>query len=240
MAWASGGTIGSHQLKTGSTTITFTASQACAVDTYVVVLVAVDNLDTSALPDTTSVADTQSNPWSRIGYSSTTGAAASGGTVEVWASVISTALTTSSVITVTFASAPANAAAVSGWKFTFDAATVPGVVAGAGSSGTSTLDPPSMAVTSVAVGDLCIRASSCEVDFGTAWTATSGWTNFTATGTTSGSAASNMCIQGEWKIATGTSETSNPTLSAVDNSSVILALHENTNFSYQFFPFFGL
>lgn len=92
------------------------------------------------------------------------------------------------------------------------------------------IDPGSMTLGSLTSGEyLWVRGIAAETNADTAITASSGWTPFGGganASTTGGAAAANMAVAAEYDIATATTLTSDPTWTAADCASVLVALKE--------------
>lgn len=220
--------------KTGSTTDTRTYFTTYSSGSFMVCIIACDNIGTTTdgdKGDITSVADDAGNTYTKaIQFTNVQGGAASGATVAVYYCELTTGVTSSNTLTVTYNGSPtATAAAL--FKVTKGGSTTIGV------EGTSTLandgaDPGSMTISSLSnIEHLWFRVTAYESPV-VAPTITSTWNNtFSPTAgqaTSGGGSASNMGIFCEHKVSTSTSETSDPTLSATDNASVLVAFYEYT------------
>src|SRR5262245_27603590 len=231
----SSGDAGTNQEKTSGTS--FVGAFATGIlnaGELVVVAVATDN-------DSTATSDAESNRHSGLSASGTGGSltftkakewtrgapgAGNGATVSVWYAVVTANITTVT-FTATFAAA-VTAKAMSGYRFNRDTAKAI-QVAGAAGLAASTSDPGitlSGLASSTEYLWFCGRAG--ETNVGSPFTPTSGWANLGPSNTSGGGASANMCVAGEFRISTVTSETSDQTSSwgAVDQAYVLVAFKE--------------
>ncbi len=174
--------------------------------------------------------------------------AANGAIVAVWFSHITVAVnsggtcpSTGGTITLTF-SASTTAKAVTGWAFTTannGVKVAPSATCTAGTAQTlaagticriadDALDASAITMASLAsVEHLNIRGGGIESNT-TTYTVSTNFTTFTHTSSTfnSGTAATSMGTRGEFRIVTSTGETTNPTTSASDQASALVAFVE--------------
>ena len=91
------------------------------------------------------------------------------------------------------------------------------------------VDPGSMTISGLTSGEyLFVRSTASERD-ATTWTPTTNYTTSNCDTTTGGGSAANMNICGEFRVLTGTGDTSDPTGTAVDNASIFIAFKEAAN-----------
>lgn len=239
MAFApiSGGTASGQSKASSNSVVTGVFGATIPADSLVLVLVAKDNVQTAdgQTSEVTSVTDTKGNTYSPvIEFCNGQGGAAAGATASLWCSRTTVQLTTSDTVTANLSSA-----------VTAKGVTAIGYTKGAGTTisftGTGTLandgaDPGSLASSGLSAGTeyLTFRGMALEA-VNTIVTPTSGWTGFFPLGaaTSGGSATTNMAAEAEYKIASGaTSQTSDPTVAAVDSASVIASFYEVTPLAF--------
>lgn len=236
MAFASIGTLGSVNSKTANQTqLVLTTTAAASAGRLVVVIVAVDNSAYAAGGNDnngiTGVVDSAGNTYTGFAVSNYGSgvAAQSLGVVGMFYSVLTNALASGGTITASFGAtiADRDASAATAWQFSIGSSSV-------AEEGRQTITAglfPSMDVTTANIECLRIRGTSSEDNIGTTnWTPTSGWTAFSANGTTGGSATTNQAVRGEFHISTGTNDASNPS-SVGEHSNIYLALKESGSLS---------
>jgi hypothetical protein len=222
-------TSGSAGNESSSTSIVVAITVQLDANNVGVMVVSSDNLATSAgdTNDHTSVSDSQSQSWTKLGETTQTGgAAADGVTVSVWQRRTGVNLTTSDTVTVNFSAAVvAKCARI--YEFTVgNDLQLAGTVQTAQNTGNG--------YTSVSISGLpskeylFFRGLGKESASNTEITPT---TNYTVIGTVrSGNNSTNSVFsRGEWRVVTATGETSNPTHTiSADSASVFVALEEAT------------
>lgn len=220
-----GSTTGSGTLanKTVGTAFDVTYTAAHAVGGYVVVAIASDNLNTSSASDVSTVTDSAGNVYTRLGVMSSTGTALANASIDLWGAPVTVAITTSTIVTVTFVSSvTSKAIQLVGFATKPGKAVITNVnsvtVGGAA-------DPPSMVTGTIAVGDLVIRAIALETNSATG-TATANWSKAPGAASTGAGATTNAAVFVEFIIATATTMTSDPTVSAADNQNVLVTLRQ--------------
>ncbi len=232
MAWTAGSSETQISSKTAATSLTTGGvGESAAVGDVLIVAVAINNVQTTdgETNEVTSVTDTQSNTYVKLKeYCNGQGGAASGATVSLWYSKLTTALVVAvDTVTANFSSSVA-AMAMGCKKFTITAGATVTLEASA-TLANDGADPGSMTLSGLASREyLFFRAIALErADAGLAGM-TTGYTEIpnAGAGTTGGGAATNMNLCGEFRIFTGTGDTSDPTATAVDNASVYVALKE--------------
>jgi len=211
----------------GTTVIITLSATSAAAGSVVLVATAWDNTDTTDVnPTRLSVADAKGNTYARLReFVNGQAAAEAGAHIGLFYSILTTALASGDTITVTSDTARV-AKAASAWNFSFGANSTVAVDA-ASDLANDGVDPGSMASSGLpSVERLYVRGTALERAVGGTWTVTTGFTDITGDGTSGAGAASNMSINGEFKIATSTGETSDPTGTAVDCASIFVALLE--------------
>jgi len=208
MTIASIGTAGSvGQAASITTGLTFGA--AIPVGTFLVLLIAKDNANTTdvATTEVSSIVNTGSvNTWSRIGgYCNGQGSASAGAVIDVWGCFCNDLLQSGWGVSISFTSGTPDSA-ITMWQFTptpgyiiVPSLTTPLATDGAAAA-SMLIAPPSIAPR------LYVRAEACE-DTVAAFTATTGWTKFTD----QASGGTGMVVGGEWIIANAKNKTSTPT-----------------------------
>lgn len=223
------GAAGTGQRNTSGNTISVNLSVSIESGNLAVVIAALDNTGTTDadFSEVTSVTDPQGNTWTKLGeYTNGQTGAGLGATVSAWYCIPTTTIPDTDNLTVNLANSVTDAAATV-WEFDISAASV--ALAGsvqvlANDAG----DPGSMSISGLSSAEtLFIRAIGSENEF-TTFTPTTNYTQFTsAISTTSGGAADNMSVHGEFRILTDTGDTSDPSASSpYDHASVYFALRE--------------
>lgn len=234
MAFASVGTFISQNSKVSESSWSTTTEAAVAAGDLLIVVIAADNIhtDDGETADITGVTY-DGTPMTKIKeFTNGNAAVDTGAMVAVFALQNAAATSSGAAVVASFGSAVV-AKAMRGWKFTMDNAKVLTVEASdtlANDGG----DAGSVALLGLVNREhLVFRATASEATLGLV-TATSGWTSiytFGDGGSTSGGAAdTNQSSYGEFKIATSTGETSDPTLTvgSIDHASVMAAFFEDS------------
>lgn len=228
MAWSSGGSVGTAQSKTAGSSIALTTSAAVAVGEVVVLVVAKDNVATTdgATSEVTGVSDSSGNTWSKAGeFTNGQGGAASGATCAIWYTQATTAISSGGTITANFSSS-VTAKAVSAWKWAVGSGSTVDVVATA-TRADDGADPGAVSLSGLTNAEyLFLRGIAGETNSTAQITPTASWTALSTAQTSGGGAASNMAVRGEWRIQTASGATSDPSWTAVDSASVLVALRE--------------
>jgi hypothetical protein len=233
MAWASvgrGGSIGEVTNEAAlDVVLNGVVGSGASVGELLVFAVAVDNassVNNADNGDVTGVADSGGvNIWTKIRERTVGGGAAqAGATMSLWYSDITSALTTTAVVSATFNSAAASdGTAGIVWRFskTGNTAVIDSthVVIATSSNGALDLTAPD------APEYLRFRAVAAESTV-TGFTTTSGWTTI---GTTRASATIPMAVFGEFRIVSAATAASNCSISAAaDNVSIYALFEEQT------------
>lgn len=236
MAFASVGTLGTGSSSSGGTSVAITTSATAEAGNLVVLIVALDNHSTSDQQTTeiSSISDSGSNSWTKAGeYCNGQFAANDGATVSVWFSKLTTQIASGGTITATLANSKTYKC-LTAWEFTVGS----GTIQTAGTLQTEAVDsgdPGSMALSGLTSKEyLFVRGTAVKTSGGGTpfFTPTASHTEFTEVG-----AANEMAAVGEFRILTGTGDTSNPSnTGSWHNASVFFALEEASNNG--FFAFF--
>lgn len=216
-----------------------------------ILVIAMDNLGTADADTSqvTGIIDSKGNQWNKAGERTETngGAAKDGSTVAVWYSVITTTLITGTdTITVSYSGALV-AKAIDVDQYTKGAGTTISI---AGTVQSESIDNADAAALSISGLDskeyLFFRAESAETDTAGIATPTTNYTSQTGQGTLlSGSGGSEKGHVGgeiEWRILTGTGDSSNYTANdtTADRAGLFMAFQEvaSTPVTNKFMPFF--
>jgi len=219
MAITSIGTRGTQVSGASGTTIARAPSTAVAAGRVLVCQIAQNgNVGTT-------VTDAQGNDWVFLGSGSGTNARS-----DIWISTLTTGLSTSNQVTVTFASAIVDKTMLL-WEFSVGAGNtliastteVPNSTSGVNGFGSVNFSSlPS-------VQRLYLRALAKRANITTAITATTNFTTQALTIRSRNNATGAIAQRGEFRINTSTGETSNPTLANTGNTgNVFVALEEFT------------
>lgn len=234
MAFGSVGSFGVANSIVSGTTLALTPTVTLEAGNLAMLTISADNVAVGTSPvaefghkisNVSSVTDTGGNVWHKLGEVAGTQAAAAGQAVCLYYSIITTQLTTSSTVTVTFGQAIA-AKAASGWEFTISGSAL--AVERIRFRATAAADPPSMTLDDLPSRQyLFFRARASETD-STAWTPTTNYTGITNATADAGAAGVGSTANGEFRIVTATTETSDPTKSAVDGADIFIAMWEGS------------
>lgn len=231
MAFTPDGSFGTANSTTAGTTLALTPTTTLEVGKLAILVVSCDNEgqeiannEAGHFHDTVSaVTDTGGNVWRCLGSNSGTRATNAGASVAIFGSIITTQLTTSSTITVTFR-VSLTAKAATGYEFTTSSSSIN--VESLWRSYANPGDPEAITLDDLPSREyLFIRAIGTETN-NTSFTATTNFTPFTNATANTGTLASSMSADGEFRILTGTSATSDPTKTSADNCSIFVALSE--------------
>ncbi|MDP2131970.1 MAG: hypothetical protein Q8J79_14005 [Erythrobacter sp.] len=230
MAITTGGNAGTAGIGVSSTSLALTTTSLISAAQFAILGVSTDNSTTADGASNNHVSITGgTGTWTKLGeYTNGNGAAAAGVTVSQWLFVPSADNAIDTVFTVNFAAAVVDKTAGI-WRFNYDntkglrqiteaAPVLNGVdaVAGFGSVAYSGLP---------ATARLYVRAMGKEANTTTGITPTAGFTGMSNSRSRNNTLA--VIQRGEFKIATSTGETSNPTLAVVgDTAGVFNAIEE--------------
>jgi hypothetical protein len=229
-AFSSVGSIITAQQKSSSSAWSPTTSAQLSVNNAGVLVIGVDNNDTSDGNTSlcTSVTDAAGNTWVKAReFTNAQGSADAGGTVCIFYTKATANLSSGAAITINLSVAK-TAKAVAGWQFSMNSANVLSIENGADLANDGA-DAGSMTLSSLANREhLFIRGGAVESS-GTTYTASTSYTTFTHTSSTTsgGSSTTNMGARGEFRILTGTSDSADPTTSASDQASTYVAINED-------------
>jgi len=218
--------------KTSASSIANSAGvmQAVSAGNLLVLIVGKDNAATADgnTNEFTSVTDTKGNTWTKAReFCNAQGAANAGVTVAVFYSVLTTALVVGvDVITVNFSDAR-TAKAFTTQRFSIGAGSTVQVAGTPVDLANDGADPGSMTISGLPSAEyLFVRGLAHENPTATL-TKTTGYSGFSGlAGTSGGSGVTNIAVNGEFRILTGTGDTSDPTWTADDTASVFIAFKE--------------
>jgi hypothetical protein len=229
-SFSSVGSIITAQQKSSSASWSPTTSAQLSANNVGVLVIGVDNNDTSDGNTSlcTSVTDAASNTWVKAReFTNGQGAADGGATACIFYTKATTNLSSGSSITINLSVAK-TAKAVAGWAFSMNSANVLSVESGADLANDGA-DAGSITLSSLANREhLFIRGGAVESN-GTTYTASTNYTTFTHTSSTTsgGGGATNLGARGEFRILSGTSDSTDPTTSASDQASAYVAINED-------------
>lgn len=234
MAFGSVGSFGTANSTSSDTTLALTPTVTIEVGNLALLVISYDSIAVNTSPNAefghkisnvVSVTDTGSNTWHKLGEVAGNQAAAGGTNVALYYCIITTQLTTGSTITVTFEQAITSKAAT-GWEFTIGGSSL--AVERIRFRGTAASDPPSMTLDDLTSREyLFFRARGSETD-NTTWTATTDFTGLTNATADAGAAGVGSSANGEFRIVTSTSQTSDPTKTSSDGADIFIALWEGS------------
>ncbi|MGH7165862.1 MAG: DUF2341 domain-containing protein, partial [Nitrospiraceae bacterium] len=237
-AFANVGSFCATNHKTSSSTWTSASTPALITTAQLdagnlgVIVLSTDNLVTTDGNTTThvTITDAAGNTWTKAReFTNGQVTAALGATVSVWYTRARENLASGAGLTVTLSGA-ITAKAVTCWEFTFGAGNAISVAGGNDAAEDADTNWVGVTVGSLASAEyLWVRGGAQEMNDATQWTGTAGFTNFTSTNTTGGTNHTNMAVRGEFRIATATTQTSDPTntlATASDLASTMVAFRE--------------
>lgn len=235
MAWGtnSGSLLAGNELSTNSLAGTWQGVNAAAGD-VIFVQIACNNTGTGDgdLSEVTSVVDSVGgNTWTKVKeWTNGQGAAAAGATVAAFYSALTNGLTAAvSTITVNFANT-ITAKVMVGMQFTKSAGTTVSVAGTVQTEVVDNGDAASLTISGLPSQEyLFIRVIGSETDSAGISALTGSYTPIQqrASGT-GGSEKGHISVQGEYRILTGTGDSSDPTLTdtTVDQANIYFALKE--------------
>lgn len=217
---------GTNQVKASGTTITISPSAAIAVGKIAFVRVAADNIGTTnAFSSEHSIADTDGHTWTKATeYRKANGAAADGLTESIFLTKVTAEIGTSDVVTVTFSSA-ITAKTVQIGEFTVGAGNTFTVAATANDVDLATAD--TVTISGLASAETLFIGMSGRENASAAPTEDADYTALNDSGTSGGSAATNIQLHTGFRIVTATGDTYSPTnLGTGDRLMILVAVRE--------------
>ena len=230
-----GATCSANSGSSGTTLQCTVATEAFDVNNVAVLWFAGDDAATADTVDhnnllLTSVADSAGNVWTvqRCFTNVQATAAANGATTCVATARVTSAIPIGGTITATFGTTTAKAIVVR--EFTVAAGNALDVAGTPQDLANDGVDPGSMTISGLTSGEyLFVRSTASERDATAPGLLTTNYTTSNCDTTTGGGSAANMNICGEFRVLTGTGDTSDPTGTAVDNASIFIAFKEAAN-----------
>lgn len=229
--WVSRGDLGQGTSNSSGLSFTFTTSQAINPGDLAVVIIALDNANSTDV--TTAIISAVSHdggttPWTSAGaWTNGQGAGAAGAAVTIWYlshSKTAAAIASGATVTMSVNGGAVTAKAATAWLFgsngiravpTHTTLAADNAAAGSLAAPSPTLPGPF----------LYVRGTASEAASAQLTAATAGWTLFTnADG--GGASTAGMQACGEWLISRGSSATSNPTSSNADHASMATVFSE--------------
>lgn len=231
MAFSSLGIAGGANKNSSSTSQNPLVTTTIAVDSILLLIIALDNINTTDgdFSEVTSVTDVRGNVYTKLGeWTNGQGTAATGATISAWFTRVTTQLVNNDTLTVTFSSALIDSSS----RLRHFSVTAGNSIRVAGSVQTLSndgADPGSMTISGLTNKEyLFLRAIASESET-TTFTVTTNYTSYgSQVSSISGATDTNMVIAGEFRILTGTGDTSNPTIVSADSASIYMALEEYT------------
>jgi hypothetical protein len=236
-AWGAGdaaGTVCSEAASTSSISTTFTGGDF-NVGNVAIIVCASDNTGSSDgnSNEHNAASDSSGNTYTKLyEYTEGTGGAAGGATVSVHYAIIDTQVNTPfGTIQCNFASSVTDKC-ITGFEFTIGAGNTVSLVGSTGEASNGG-DAGSLSISGLSSAEyLFVRGIATESNAATSMTATASYTRQPSDGcsnTLGGGEASDMGACSEYRIFTGTGDTSDPTLvdTTNDNASVYVALQES-------------
>lgn len=209
---------GSGNSTTSSATLAVTLTQSFAVGDMVVVCIASDNNGTNGADSVTSVTDSKSHTYTvRAEQNNDPGADAAGASVNIYTTIVTTAMTTSDVVTANFSPNTSSKAMVI-WGVAPGAGERPTYVSNGGTTNNGT--DPALTSTSIASGDAVIYALAAETQAtltGDSDTTRGSWSTLHTSVANTGTNGTSMLVGSQYKVvnAVGT-QSWNTTLNTSD------------------------
>lgn len=218
---------GSGNSTTSSATLAVTLTQSFAVGDMVVVCIASDNNGTNGADSVTSVTDSQSHTYTlRASQNNDPGAAAAGASVNIYTTLVTTAMTTSDVVTANFSPNTASKAMVI-WEVAPGAGETPTYISNGGSTNNGT--NPALTSSSITSGDAVVYALAAETAAtltGDSDTTRGSWSTLHSSVANTGTSGTSMTVGSQYKVVTGTgTQAWGTTLSTSDWGISYIILH---------------
>lgn len=241
MAFASVGTLGTGNSASSGTTVVITTSAAAESGNLVVVIVGKDNVQTTdgQTSEISSITDSAGgNTWTKaVEFCNGQGAADAGAVCSAWFSKITNTIASGGSITATLSSSKVSKS-LTAWELTVGAGNTISVAGTPQTLANDGADPGSQTISGLASKQyLVIRGAVKETNDAGAATATAGYTLFSDAIADDGTETGSIRTSGEFRILTGTGDTSDITLpsgsGSSDAASVYFALEEVSASSYR-------
>lgn len=232
-AFASIGSIGTANSTVSGSSLVITTGATLEAGNLGLCFMAKNNASTSDgnTNEVTSVTDSASNTYNKLWeYTYAEGAANAGGTIAVFYTIATSQLTSGGTITFNQSDARTSRAARC-WEFTIAGTTTSITIAGTPQDqNINGTDAASATISGLDSKEyLFVRALAVERDAGSANTPTANYTNFTLALASTGADDTSMRFSGEFRILTGTGDTSDPSsfsAANADGASTYFALQE--------------
>ena len=192
---------GSGNSTASSATLAVTLTQSFAVGDMVVVCIASDNNGTNGADSVLSVTDSQSHTYTlRAEQNNDPGAAASGASVNIYTTRVTTAMTTSDVVTTNFSPNTASKAMVI-WEVAPGAGETPAYISNGGNTNNSS--NPSLTSSSIDSGNAVIYALAAETAAtltGDSDTTRGSWSTLHSSVANTGTNGTSMTVGSQYKV----------------------------------------
>ena len=229
-AFAHIGSLGTAASTSSASTLALTTSAILEAGNIGILVVAKDNSSSSDGDNNecTSVTDSAGNPYSELrDYTYAESAAGAAATVCVWVTRATTQFASCPTLTINFTSAITSKAVIFREFTAASGNTIKVASGGAVDANGDSIDPPSMTISGLASKEyLFLRAIAAEYNSGTGITATANYTGYGVAVADTGSSTTSQNAFGEFRILSGTGDTSDPTKASFDSANTYLALEE--------------
>lgn len=231
MAFASVGNIGRNNSTTAGLTLTVTAAAQLDAGNLGILAIAVDNQSTTDgnTSEISTVVDTALNTWTKLReFCNSQGASNAGATVSVWYTIADANLPiTTGVVTITLANSKTSKAATIR-EFTIGAGNTISLAGQTDLATDGAANPGSMTISGLSNQEyLFFRGIAGEINAQIVVTPTTGFAAIQRSEADTGTGGTSVTADGEWRILTDTSSTSNPTgTTSADHASTFLAIQE--------------
>lgn len=233
MAIADAGDLGTGGSTSSGTTLAFSPAATLEAGNVGILAIGFDNAsgNDGDNDEIQSVTDSVGNTWTKLAeFANGQGSAGAGAVIALWRTKATTNLTSAGTVTVTFKntitakSATLREFTVASGKTLAVAATSLATLAVDNGAVGSVTSPPSGSLSNKEY--LFYRATASERGTLT-WTATANYTKLTQGVADTGTNNTSLATNGEFRVVTATTETSNPSGSqSVDHASLMVALEE--------------
>lgn len=239
MTFTFGASIGSATDKNNNTSLAGSTIATIPIGSLAVISVAADNATSSDGDgsEISSVVDSDGFSWKfAAGYILGNGGATNGIVSSIWYRDCGKALASGATITITFSNNIVSKA-YHGAYFTRNAIRGSTVVLGTTAFAEAATDPGSLNVTTANVSALRWRSLAFEIGTGQTITNTASWSPLTTTGTSGAPGDSNVQVETEYRIFTGTGAASDPSYSlATDYAGAYAAFFDQEKLRSTFVP----
>lgn len=228
MAWSYIGVDAAGTSTASSSSVSCTVLSTLTVGQVITARIAKDNVQTTDgnTSEVTSVTDTRSNTWTKAReFCNGQGGAAAGAVIAIYYCVVTTQIEIGDTVTANFSSS-ITSKTIALDVFAKGAGSTVSVAGGADIANDGA-DPSSLAISGLSSGEyLFFRAIASESNSNTFLTVTTSHIAMNQKVANTGTSATSMGVRGEHIIATGTGDTSDPTLFSADHASTMVAFLE--------------